>query len=207
MPSDVEICNIALARLGAESIRAFDENHKNARLCQTNYEHVRNVIMEGHDWNFAADYVPLALLAGEAHPRFSIVYALPSGCLYPKDLLDQAGSISSRTQWEMYSNKIATNLENAWLRFTKLEIATGFFPHHFVEAIVSQMAADLAPAVVQDKKLYKDLLGVAIARLTTAQAKDAEVGVDYRTRDESPDKDTFVYPPGQTPTEEEWGAS
>lgn len=193
-PSEVEICNIALTRLGADSIRSFDEDNKRARLSQIMYKHIRDLFLEDYEWTFNTKYKQLALLSGEEHPQFSFIYSVPSDCFYARQLLDSNGTISSKVKWEVYSKKIATNVENAWLRYSLMITATGFFPMYFVEAVAAQVAAELAPAIVQDKNRYNALLKIAEARLYQARDKDAELGIEYLFRDNDPENDTFVNP-------------
>lgn len=196
MASEIEICNLALTRLGADSIRSFDEDNKRARLSQITYRHVRDLLLEDYEWVFNTKYAPLAQLATVTHPFFTYVYRVPSDCLYPRQILIEDQPTKSTTKWEVFSNNLATDVEDAWLRYSEAITVTGFFPVYFIEAVAAQVAAELAPAIVQDKQRYNALMNVAEARLARARDKDAEIGVEYRFRDNDPDNDTFVYPPG-----------
>lgn len=196
MASAIEICNLALTRLGADAIRSFDEDNKRARLSQVTYTHIRDLFLEDHEWTFNTKYAPLALLSGVDHPYFTYIYRVPSDCLYPRAILSEGTPVKSTIKWEVFSNNIGTNLEDAWLRYSEATTLTGIFPRYFIEAVAAQIAAELAPAIVQDKQRYNALTNVAEARLARARDKDAELGVEYRFRDNDPDNDTFVYPPG-----------
>lgn len=196
MASEVEICNLALTRLGADAIRSFDEDNKRARLSQISYEHTRSLFLEDHEWTFNTKYIQLAQLATVVHPVFSYVYQIPSDCLYARQILDSSGRINSRTKWEVFSNHIATDVEGAWLRYSEEVVVTGRYPYYFVEAIATQIAAELAPAIVQDKTRYDKLVAIASARLAVAKEKDASLGVEYLHRDFDANNDYFVYPPG-----------
>ena len=196
MASEIDICNLALTRLGADAIRSFEEDNKRARLSQNTYKHIRDLYLEDHEWTFNTKYVQLALLANVAHPKFAFVYQLPADCLYPRQILDASGMIDSRVQWERFNNYIATDVESAWLRYSESTTVTGRFPIYFVEAVAAQMAAELAPAIVQDKKRYNELITIAEARLARARDKDAEMGVEYLFRDNDPNNDYFCFPPG-----------
>ena len=196
MASEIDICNLALTRLGADAIRSFAEDNKRARLSQNTYNHVRDLFLEDHEWAFNTKYAQLALLANVSHPKFSFVYQLPADCLYPRQIMDSLGAVDSRVQWERFNNYIATDVEDAWLRYSEATTVTGRFPTYFVEAVAAQVAAELAPAIVQDKKRYSELLSIAEARLARARDKDAEIGVEYLFRDNDPNNDTFAFPPG-----------
>lgn len=194
MASIIEICNLALTRLGADSIRSFDEDNKRARLSQITYEHVRNLYLEDFEWTFNTKYAQLALLSTITHPSFDYVYQIPTDCLYPRQIMDESGNISSTVKWEVFGIRIATSIPGAWLRYSEKVTVSGIFPPYFVEALASQIAAELAPAIVQDKKQYATLTQVAEARLTNARDKDAEKGVEYLFRDNDPVNDKYVYP-------------
>lgn len=196
MASEIEICNLALTRLGADAIRSFDEDNKRARLSQITYLHVRDLFLEDYEWVFNTKYAPLALLSTVTHPIFTYVYRIPSDCLYPRQILLEGQTTKSTIKWEAFNENIATDLEDAWLRYSEATTITGRFPRYFIEAVSAQMASELAPSIVQDKKQYAALANVAEARLARARDKDAEIGVEYRFRDNDPDNDTFVFPPG-----------
>lgn len=196
MASEIEICNLALTRLGADSIRSFDEDNKRARLSEITYKHIRNLYLEDHEWTFNTKYKQIALLADVTHPYFSYVYQIPSDCSYCRDILDASGIVNSRTKWEVFSQYIATNVESAWLRYSEKLTVTGRYPAYFVEAVSSRIAAEMAPAIVQDKKRYAELRTISGASLALAREKDADLGVEYLHRDMDANKDTFVYPPG-----------
>lgn len=193
-PSEIEICNVALTRLGADSIRSFEEDNKRARLSQIMYEYVRDLFLEDYEWTFNTEYVQLALLSAETHPQYDYVYSVPSDCLYARQILDDSGVVSSLVKWELFSKKIATNVENAWLRYSKAITSTGYFPMYFVEALAAQLAIELAPAITQDKVRYAALLKITEARLYWAREKDAELGVEYKLPDYDAEYDTFVNP-------------
>lgn len=194
MASEIDICNLALTRLGADSIRSFDEDNKRSRLSQNIYKHVRDLFLEAFEWSFNTAYTQLALLSGVIHPQFDYVYQLPSDCVYARQLIDSGGNISSLVKWEQFGDRIATNIEDAWLRYSKEITSSGSFPLYFVEAVAAQMASDLAPAIVQDKSRYPDLIKIAEHRMLLAREIDAELGVEYRHRDQDPENDSFINP-------------
>lgn len=196
MAGAIEICNLALSRLGADLIRSFDEPNKRARLCEITYKHVRDLFLEDHEWTFNTKFAALPLLANVTHPSFSYVYQLPYDCLYPRQLVDELGVISSKVKWSVFEDHLATNVENAWLRYSFVVEESSKFPMYFVEAVAAQMAAEMCPAIVQDKKRYSELLPIAELQLARAREKDSEIGVEYRQRDVDFNNDTWIMPEG-----------
>lgn len=51
--SSVEICNMALVKVGAELISSLSDNNKRAILCNLLYDKRRKRLIEGHPWRFA----------------------------------------------------------------------------------------------------------------------------------------------------------
>ena len=50
----LEICNLALSWLAAESIEDLGDDTRRAELCALNYPAVRDLVLEARDWAFAS---------------------------------------------------------------------------------------------------------------------------------------------------------
>lgn len=81
MASQVEICNRALIRLGADTITDITENTKEARLCNVIYDAVRRDLLRSHPWNFAMKRANLASSTTDPEFQYMYAYTLPSDCL------------------------------------------------------------------------------------------------------------------------------
>ena len=68
MASAVDICNLALQRLGAKSIGALTEDTTAGRECNRVYEHARDSELRSHQWSFARTRVEVA--ADSVAPTF-----------------------------------------------------------------------------------------------------------------------------------------
>ena len=62
--SQVDICNLALRRLGATTISSIDEATKNAEHCTVFWTYVLDEVMEDHQWSFTKKVVTLDYSAG-----------------------------------------------------------------------------------------------------------------------------------------------
>ena len=62
--SQVDICNLALRRLGATTIASIDESTKNAEHCTVFWTYVLDEVMEDHQWSFTKKVVTLDYSAG-----------------------------------------------------------------------------------------------------------------------------------------------
>ena len=59
----VDLCNMALIRLGATRITSIDDDSKQALLCKQYYEQTRDEVLYDHEWNCAIVRASLAQLA------------------------------------------------------------------------------------------------------------------------------------------------
>ena len=57
--SQVDICNLALRRLGATTIASISEATKNAEHCTVFWSYVLDEVMEDHQWSFTKKVVTL----------------------------------------------------------------------------------------------------------------------------------------------------
>jgi len=83
MASEVDICNLGLARLGDPATVASinpPEGSAQAGHCKRWYPITRDLLLEAHPWGFATQRVSLADL-GSAWPSWAYAYELPSDCI------------------------------------------------------------------------------------------------------------------------------
>lgn len=151
MASNVEICNLALQKLGAKAIVSLTEDSKNARECNRAFDVVRRREIRKRRWNFAMSRVTLA--PDSASPEFDYDYqfTLPANCLKViKGIND--------TDWIVEGRKILTNLTNTlYLRYLKDVTDPNVFDSTFIEVLASALAVQLNGRVTQDKNLKLDL--------------------------------------------------
>lgn len=103
MSSDVEICNLALQKLGAARITSLTEDSRNARSCNTAYGPMRDRELRTHVWNFARKRVVLAPDA--TAPVFDFLYAFS----IPSDSLRVLPPNDNDLDWQIEGGKILTN--------------------------------------------------------------------------------------------------
>ena len=64
MATQVDICNLALRRLGAQEITAIDDGSKNADHCNAFWTYVIDEVLDDYSWNFAEKTRSLSHLSG-----------------------------------------------------------------------------------------------------------------------------------------------
>lgn len=165
MASDVDICNLALARLGdSATVASIDppEGSTQAEHCARFYSVARNTLLELHDWSFATRRKALALTA-ESSWGWSFAYASPSEALRIVAVLPAlVNAVAASQPYEIESggstNLILTNQDDAVARYTALVTDTTRFPPLFVEALSWLLASYLAGPLI------KGDAGAAMAR-------------------------------------------
>ena len=157
MASEVDVCNLALARLGDNAtVASIDppEGSAQAEHCARFYAIARDSLLEMHAWKFATRRVQLAKLTVPSWD-WSFAYAEPTGALKLLGVLSATASNDDETQsYEAESDTngtaiILTNQEGASLRFVARVTDTTKFSPLFVDALAWLLASYLAGPVLK----------------------------------------------------------
>ena len=173
MATEVDICNLALARLGdTATVASIDppEGSAQAEHCARFYPIARDALLEEHTWGFATKRVQLALLA-EAWPEWTYAYAQPNDAVniiavlsptatddYSQGIINIPDvSISGNYEPQPFSCEInedgmpviLSDQEYAVLRYTALVSDTGNFSPLFINTLSWRLAAMLAGPLIK----------------------------------------------------------
>lgn len=200
MSSNIEVCNIALSRVGASLIQSLTDKSKSANACNVFLPLARDTTLRFHDWAFARKRVSLAEL-GEEYSNFDYSYQYPSDCLCARKITGVDGSTTSAV-WDyatmryVYTGKvkyeiglssvsntpiILTNQELAELVYTARATNFNIYDSMFVEALAWKLAADLAMPLLNKPEMqqafYQNFL-YAIQEAKVANSNEEEIVVD-----------------------------
>lgn len=178
MASEVDIANLALARLGdSATVSSMNppDGSSQAEHCARFYPIARDSLLDMHEWGFATKRVILAQLTN-AWPQWAYSYAVPSdsmtllAVLAPNSTDDySSGLVLSETlsgavntgsgiytpqefvtEADANGNEVIyTNQVNATLRYTARVTDTTKFPPLFVDALGWLLASNLAGPVLK----------------------------------------------------------
>lgn len=193
--SQLEVCNLALARLPAQEIASIDEASLEARECRRFYPQVVSDMLEGaHDWSFGNKRTVLAQVANDRPSEWSYAYALPvdlggpirvipdfdslglsipiplPGDPYAEMWASQLASIA--VDYEIQGEFLYTNASSATLDYTINDIAGVRVSQLAITAIATDLAARLAVPIKQDAARENALLGQAEIAWQRAIADD-----------------------------------
>lgn len=193
MASEVDVCNLALARLGDNAtVASIDppEGSAQAEHCARFYAIARDSLLEMHAWKFATRRVQLAKLTVPSWD-WSFAYAEPAGTLKLLGVLSATASNDDETQpYEVESDTngtaiILTNQEDASLRFVARVTDTTKFSPLFVDALAWLLASYLAGPVLKGdagaaaaKSSYQHFL-VALSQAKTSDANQRKVRPEH----------------------------
>jgi hypothetical protein len=199
--SKVEICNIGLGMLGADSIRSFEENNKRARMADTFFDFTRDYLLSKFDWPFAKKYMklqPLAASKDREDPEGWNPYQIPNDCHAPRDLAPKG----SKTPWFVMGNVLYCTIpldddgaSQVYLYYTSAEIDVSKYSRTFNNLLALGLAVKMCPAITQDKALTTALGEQFGVEQVNAWEANANIGNEYREPDERPEFDSFVNPP------------
>lgn len=184
MASEIDIANLALARLGdAATIASLDppEGSAQADHCARFYPIARDALIEMSDWKFAIQRVNLAVLAVDSH-GWAYAYAKPANCIKLLGVLaSTAGSDEASENYETETDAsgneiILTDTEAAQARYVVRITDTTKFPPLFVDALSWLLASHLAGPVMkgdEGAKMAQTAYARAVFLAGSASASDA----------------------------------
>lgn len=149
MSSPVDICNIALSRLGdratVTSISPSDGSAQ-ADHCARFYPIALKTLLASHRWSFAISRAALAYLGevpvGEGH-----MLAVPADCVSIIEVIDtQNPGADSHYRYEMYkgSRILVCESSDIWIRYLSSSVDSSIFPATFVDALAWLLASYLS---------------------------------------------------------------
>jgi len=195
--SKINICNLALAIVGADAIRDFDEGNKRSRMADVFYEPVKDYVLTRMDWSFARRFKMLNKVTTDpdAIPPGYFAYQLPNDCRTPREIIP----LGSRDPWEILGDLLICHLDTAdgaevGLYYTATGTSVARFTDPFVNTVALGIAVKLAPPITQDAEMTSALYSQFANEMREAWEADANIGNRYREYDETPENDTFVNP-------------
>jgi len=171
MPSEVEICNAALIKMGDENtISAIGEDGREGETCELMYPQVRDLLLASHPWNFAIGRSTLSKNATSPAFEFDNQFLLPGDYLRGLMLYD------SDEPWKVEGDQLLTNASTVKLIYIKKVTDTGIFPPLFVEALATRLAAEMAEVITGSSSRSAKLFKEFESKFREAKRRDGQEG-------------------------------
>lgn len=147
----VEICNMALARIGAAQISSFNESSEQAQACLQFYEPCRRSVLRNYPWSFATRRVKLALLQEKSFD-YKYAYRYPVEALYIRKLYDNEKGwplrkVKHQIVGDANGKIILTDMDLAGAEITADLSDASVFDAEFCEALAWKIGGEIAMRV------------------------------------------------------------
>lgn len=161
MPSVVQICNIALTRIGqSQLIDSLSEQSLAAQLCTLHYEACRDELLRDFPWPFATKRVTLADI-GSPPDGWSYRYRYPQDCLLARHVTlpgVRQPTSAQRVPFAVVNAEggraILCDQSPAELVYVARVDDTTYFDPLFVSALAWRLAAELATGLQANANNY-----------------------------------------------------
>ena len=197
MATEVEICNMAMARIGVSSfISSLNEATNEARVCKLFFEPMRDFALRDGLWNFARKQQALAD-AGAPPEQWAFKYILPDDCLKARFILMPGSPVlpgtyevpgqtvfvtDTRVRYELGNDAgqkvLYTNQPEAVLVYTARVTDTTLFDPAFVSALSYLIASEIAMPLSVQPNVAKQARDAYQLTISTAAAHSMNEGYE-----------------------------
>ena len=146
MASQLQVCNLALGRLGAASILDINGTQKEAQACKLFYQSALDEVLRTHPWNFAIRRQTLTADATEPSFGWTVSYVLPVDCLRVLDLND-LHEFSDPPRWQIEGRSLLCDQIEAHIRYITRDADPTHYDALFVAAFAAKLAASIAKKI------------------------------------------------------------
>lgn len=186
-PSPVQICNIALGRIGQRPIAAFTDGTATSTLASVHYDPARQSVLRASPWRFATKRKQIAVLSDSPAWGWTYQYQWPDGALAILKVSSQP-SFQDSARWESEGRQILTNISAPiYVKYTDDVTDTALFDPMFVDALAEYLASEIVFGITKRADLRKLHLTVYETKISDAEAVDRTEIVD-----EQPEADDFI---------------
>lgn len=183
--SKVAICNQGLSWIGGNLITSFGDGSTEADLCSTNYEALRDSVLEDREWTFAQQWFRLTPTTSTPtnQARWSYQFLLDPQILKVNEVVNENDNplTFSKERRYLYSNSAVLVI-----RATIKIVDTTEFSSGFIQALAARIAADLAIPLTESRSLQKDMYALYGQKLVDGITVDSMQGTARRARSRWP---------------------
>jgi hypothetical protein len=173
MPSDLEIVNGALSRLGIAPISSIGENSEEGALAQSTYYIYRDQLLQSHPWNFAVDTISLST-ASPIPEGYASAFQVPGDTLRVLSIVN----LPDTEGWAIEGDKLYTNLDRTecWIKRIRKVTQSGRFSAGFADALMAKLAAEWAEALTSSNTLLDRMEALRDRKTRETRSFDGQEG-------------------------------
>lgn len=172
MASEVEICNLALVNVGADTITSLGDDSDEARACNLFYNKLRDMMLRGFLWNFAITRVELAAEPTTPVWEWAFSHVLPTDCL--RVLKTDIGTLAE--SWVIEGRKLLADSTPVNIKYIFRETDPNQFDQLFQQMLSYRLAMPLAIKLAQNRALSLDMFNEFERTAAEARKVDSQEG-------------------------------
>jgi len=169
--SDVEICSMALVKIGANGIASLDDDTVEADVARRLYEVTLRGLIASHPWHFTLAESDLEPIDEPAQAGFSHVFALPTD--YLRIISAGASHRARGLAYRVAGDRLFSHSGRVVLSYQRRP-ETAAFPAFFVQALVARLAAEFCLPLTEGTSRADALYRLAAAEQKIARLIDSQ---------------------------------
>ena len=182
MASKVDICNMALTRLGQGRIASLSQAGLLAEMCTLYYEPTLEELLSTHSWVFAIKRVALAASSDTNLTEYDYMYTLPSDSLRVLNQISSDDYSDLTEEYRIEGQFLLSDLSPNYIKYITKNIIATDLPQLFVEPFYLRMATKMCVKITQDQKLlgqiFQEYSGSMLSAMAIITGSSREVAAD-----------------------------
>lgn len=175
MASKVNICNRALARLGASRITALTDNTSEAKYCNLLYNDVAAEVMVMGSWTAATRRAELNATVDTPDFEYSYEFQLPTNPKCLKVLSVDEWSHGAE-EFKIEGDKLLSNNSTAHIKYIAYLTDPESYGVYLTSAIIARLAFEMSYPLVGQASIRADLRQESLQDIAIALSLDGQQG-------------------------------
>ena len=184
MASKTSICNQAISRCGGNLILTVDDGSDEANLCKANFDAMREIVLEEHDWTFAIRRYKLSPSVVDAPAnQYANSFLVPAEVIHIiRAGADPDDRKRNTTNWRKEEGYIIADASILYVKAVVNVTDVATFSPMFRQAVALRLAAEIAVPLTADKGLQRSLMSEYGIVLDGAASRDGQIGTSEQIR-------------------------
>lgn len=170
--SQTQVCNQALARIGAKLITSINDDATGAEACLNAYDATVSEVARSGTWNCLMKRAELGRLTAAPAFEWAYQFQLPVDLLLLMEVNGVDYHDEPQDEWVIEGRVLLTDAERALVRYVALIEDSTQWDSLFTNAVVVLLAAKIAVPIRQDEALMQALMADYNRVLGNARMRD-----------------------------------
>jgi hypothetical protein len=163
--TSIDICSKALLLIGANTITSFEDETREAEVCNSLYNTIKESLLGNRLWSFSMEQMDLARLQQKPLRDYEYMFQIPKEVIRIKR--------SASGAYDIFGDKIYSNSPTMSID-CQVSVHESKMPAHFKKALISNICRDLSVSLLGDKEKFALFDGVMEKDLKTARMIDMQ---------------------------------